>query len=122
MWCSLIKKIAIIGGIVAIVLISIGISFSENDTQNEHLLWLENITIPPGLSSVQIETHLKLQEEYKKIAEQIRKQERQLKIIKKLIEWSSLLLDLDRNVGVFGGESSVDSEAWSSVTSELSHR
>ena len=87
------------------------VEMESNDTQNEHLLWLENITIPPGLSSVQIETPLKLQEEYKKIAEQIRKQERQLKIIKKLIEWSRLLLDLDRNFGVFGGESSVDSEA-----------
>jgi len=93
------------------------VEMESNDTQNEHLLWLENITIPAGLSSAQIETHLKLQEEYKKIAEQISKQERQLKIIKKLIEWSRLLLDLDRNFGVFGGESSVDSEASSSVTS-----
>ena len=83
------------------------VEMESNETQNEHLLWLENITIPPGLSSVQIETHLKLQEEYKKIAEQIRKQERQLKIIKKLIEWSKVLyLDLDRNFGLFGGESS----------------
>ena len=90
----------------------------ESDgTQNEHLLWLETITIPPGLSSVQVETHLKLQEEYKKIAEQIRKQEKQLKTIKKLIEWSRLLLKLDRNFGLFGGESSADSEASSSVTS-----
>lgn len=94
------------------------VEMESNDTQNEHLLWLENITIPPGLSSVQIETHLKLQDEYKKIAEQIRKQERQLKIIKKLIEWSRLLLDFDRNFGVFGGESSADSEASSSVTSQ----
>ena len=93
------------------------VEMESNETQNEHLLWLENITIPPGLSSVQIETHLKLQEEYKKIAEQIRKQERQLKIIKKLIQWSRLLLDLDRNFGVFGGESSVDSEPSASVTS-----
>lgn len=92
------------------------VEMESNDAQNEDLLWLENITIPPGLTSVQIATHLKLQEEYKKIAEQIRKQERQLKIIKKLIEWSRLLLDLDRNFGVFGGESSVDSEALS-VTS-----
>ena len=84
------------------------VEMESNDTQNEHLQWLENITIPPGLSSVQIETHLKLQGEYKKIAEQIRKQERQLKIIKKLIEWSRLLLDLDRNFGVFGEKSSAD--------------
>jgi len=84
------------------------VEMESNDTQNDHLQWLENITIPPGLSSVQIETHMKLQEEYKKIAEQIRKQERQLKIIKKLIEWSRLLLDLDRNFGVFREISSAD--------------
>lgn len=94
------------------------VEMESDDTQNEHLLWLENITIPPGLSSVQIETHLKLQEKYKKIAEQISKQEKQLKVIKKLIEWSRLLLDFDMNFGVFGGESSVDSDASSSVTSK----
>ena len=90
---------------------------SDKGEQNEDLLWLENITIPPGLSSEQVETHFRLQEEYKKIAEQIRRQERQLKTIKKLIEWSRLLLALDSNFGAFGRESSVDSEAMPSVTS-----
>lgn len=93
------------------------VEMESDDEQNEDLLWLENIKIPPGLSSVQVATHLRLQEEYKKIAEQIRRQERQLKTIKKLIEWSNWLLALDSNFGVFGGESSVDSEASSSVAS-----
>ena len=88
-----------------------------DDEQNEHLLWLENIKIPKGLSSEQVATHLRLQEEYKKIAGQISQQERQLKKIKKLIEWSKLLLALDSNFGVFGGELSVDSDASSSVAS-----
>lgn len=92
---------------------STDVDMESDDEQNEALLWLEQITLPPGLTAEQIETHSKLQEEYKKIAEQLRKQGRQLKTIMKLIEWSKLLLELDSNFGVFG-ESSVDSEASSS--------
>lgn len=77
---------------------------------NEHLAWLENIKLPSSLTSVQLTTHQKLLEEYKKIAEQLRKQERQLKMIRKLIQWSSLLLEVGSNFGLAGG-SSVDSEA-----------
>ncbi|KAL9956027.1 hypothetical protein ACROYT_G037444 [Oculina patagonica] len=93
------------------------VEMGSDDEQNEDLLWLENIKIPPELSSVQVATHLRLQEEYKNIAEQIKRQERQLKTIKKLIEWSNWLLALDSNFGVFGGESSGDSEV--SVTSSV---
>ena len=90
----------------------------ESDEEpNEHLVWLESVKIPPGLSSVQIAMHMKLQEEYKKIAQQIRQQEKQLKTIRKLIEWSRLLLELDRSFGTFEvEESSVDSEDVLSVT------
>jgi len=86
----------------------------ESDEEgSSELAWVENVEIPSGLTSVQLTTHLKLLEEYKKIAEQIRKQERQLKMIRKLIDWSSLLLELGGNFGLTG-ESSIDSEASSS--------
>lgn len=97
---------------------SIGDVEMESDEEpNEHLVWLESVKIPPGLSSVQIAMHMKLQEEYKKIDQQIRQQEKQLKTIRKLIEWSRLLLELDRSFGTFEvEESSVDSEDVLSVT------
>ncbi|PFX31666.1 Circadian locomoter output cycles protein kaput [Stylophora pistillata] len=89
-----------------------------DEEPDEHLVWLENVKIPPGLSSVQIAMHMKLREEYQKIAQQIRKQEKQLKTIRKLIEWSRLLLELDRSFGAFEvEESSIDSEDVLSVTS-----
>ena len=88
---------------------------SDEDESNE-LAWLENIKIPTGLTSLQLTTHLKLLEEYRKIAEQIRKQEKQLKMIKMLIEWSNLLLEIGSNFGM-AQESSIDSEASSSVGS-----
>ena len=88
---------------------------SDEGQTNHHLAWLENIKFPPGLTSVQLQTHIDLLQEYKKIVEQIRKQERQLKLIKKLIEWSNLLLEVGSNFGA-AGESSVDSsEAPSSI-------
>ena len=74
------------------------VEMESDDDNNEALLWLESLTIPSGLTSSQITTHLKLQEEYRKIAEQIIKQERQLKVIRKLIEYSRLLLDLGMNL------------------------
>ena len=73
----------------------------------------DNVEIPSGLSSVQLTTHFKLVKEYQKIAEQIRKQERQLKMIRKLIEWSSLLLEFDSNFRLTG-DSSADSISVSS--------
>lgn len=94
------------------------VEMESDEERNEDLLWLENIKIPPGLSSVQIAMHMKLQEEYKKIAQQIQNQERQLKTIRKLIEWSRLLLELDVSFGAFEVEESlVDSEDVMSVTS-----
>lgn len=83
---------------------------SDDEQTDNHLRWLENIKIPSGLSRMQLTRHLKLLEEYRKIAEQIRKQEKQLKLIRKLIEWGNLLLEVDSNIGVVG-ESSADSEA-----------
>lgn len=98
---------------------SIGdVEMELDEEPDEHLVWLENVKIPPGLSSVQIAMHMKLREEYQKIAQQIRKQEKQLKTIRKLIEWSRLLLELDRSFGAFEvEESSIDSEDVLSVTS-----
>lgn len=87
---------------------------SDEGQTNDHLAWLENIKIPPGLTSRQIETHTELLQEYKKIAEQIRKQEKQLNIIKKLIEWSNVLLEVGSNFGVAGESSIASSEASSS--------
>lgn len=86
---------------------------SEEEVKSSELEWLDNVEIPSGLSSVQLTTHFKLVKEYQKIAEQIRKQERQLKMIRKLIEWSSLLLEFDSNFRVTG-DSSADSISVSS--------
>lgn len=86
---------------------------SEEEVKSSELEWLDNVEIPSGLSSVQLTTHFKLVKEYQKIAEQIRKQERQLKMIRKLIEWSSLLLEFDSNFRLTG-DSSADSISVSS--------
>lgn len=86
---------------------------SEEEVKSSELEWLDNVEIPSGLSSVQLTTHFKLVKEYQKIAEQIRKQERQLKMIRKLIEWSSLLLEFDGNFRLTG-DSSADSISVSS--------
>ena len=86
---------------------------SEEEVKSSELEWPDNVEIPSGLSSVQLTTHFKLVKEYQKIAEQIRKQERQLKMIRKLIEWSSLLLEFDGNFRLTG-DSSADSISVSS--------
>lgn len=85
---------------------------SEEEESNE-LDWLQSIQIPTGLTSEQLTTHANLLQEYKKIAEQIKRQERQLKMIRKLIDWSSLLLEFGNNCAVTG-ESSIDSRSISS--------
>lgn len=87
---------------------------SEEGVKSSELEWLDNVKISSGLSSAQLTTHFKLVEEYQKIAEQIRKQERQLKMIRKLIEWSSLLLEFDSNYFRVTADSSADSMSVSS--------